>query len=600
MKSVLILMCITGITLTTFAQRSYEEAIMQGDSAFVKGQYEVALDKYFAAQAFDQDKKAEVKAKISKMFDEIRNLRAEALKQKKKAEQQAAIAIKQQTRADSMAKVVNKSLDSLRFVLRELERKNKDIEKINNELTKNKIEKEIRRTIKAGDKNLEKGLYKNAKEAYEYAIDLVQSLPLPVEGLAFSKSLWIKYAAADRTMRTITQQEKLRKKSDSLITAFKYIPAYLTYLKADSLKKTIEQKTKYYNLVESFLNRIDFIAEKNTSHNQIKRTSSFAFLKANLYHISNKSHLRNEYLGIALLDDHNLSISGPEWKPNESYQPVVYNILKEIRKSRSKNIIHIKYGKAHSFGKPKLFRDGEELTVQSPVETTKNNLANLWSVSYERLWHPRWTTGVNYSSKSAERERFQFDIQKGESISTFSPRLVNSSNYLSFFIGHHFSKKRLDSPLHLYVNAGGGIRFSKVDYNFNITYTDEEPDVGQQRSLFILEEEGTQRYSNRELYFESTLRLSSIIPRRGIFLRLFAELGIMFAPTLGTDVSAYSNLNFDRASIFSEVRRSEEEYVRIAGPPSSVTNTPDAVSGTYTFEKSDITLFLNVGISGNF
>jgi hypothetical protein len=56
-------------------QSSYAEAMQQGDAAFNKGQYKIAINKYFAAEAFDPTKKDVVKEKVSGVFDAIETLR---------------------------------------------------------------------------------------------------------------------------------------------------------------------------------------------------------------------------------------------------------------------------------------------------------------------------------------------------------------------------------------------------------------------------------------------------------------------------------------------------------------------------------------------
>src|SRR5258705_3098107 len=63
-------------------QSSYAEAIKQGDDAFNRQQYKIAINKYFAAEAFDPTKKDVVKAKVNRVFDRIETLRAEAEKAK--------------------------------------------------------------------------------------------------------------------------------------------------------------------------------------------------------------------------------------------------------------------------------------------------------------------------------------------------------------------------------------------------------------------------------------------------------------------------------------------------------------------------------------
>ncbi|MCB0535393.1 MAG: hypothetical protein KDD14_24510, partial [Saprospiraceae bacterium] len=57
------------------AQNNYTEAIQQGDAALRRGQYKTAINKYFAAEAFDPSKKAVVQGKVNKAFDAIEALR---------------------------------------------------------------------------------------------------------------------------------------------------------------------------------------------------------------------------------------------------------------------------------------------------------------------------------------------------------------------------------------------------------------------------------------------------------------------------------------------------------------------------------------------
>lgn len=66
-------------------QRNYIEAMHQGDDAFNNGQYKIAINKYFAAEAFDPTKKDSVKAKVNRAFDAIETLRSEAVKAKRDA-----------------------------------------------------------------------------------------------------------------------------------------------------------------------------------------------------------------------------------------------------------------------------------------------------------------------------------------------------------------------------------------------------------------------------------------------------------------------------------------------------------------------------------
>ncbi|MEO6039776.1 MAG: hypothetical protein ABIQ93_15285 [Saprospiraceae bacterium] len=71
------------------AQNNYSEAIEQGDAALRNGQYKIAINKYFAAEAFDASQKEPVKAKVNAVFDRIEALRKEA--EMAKSQAQAAL-----------------------------------------------------------------------------------------------------------------------------------------------------------------------------------------------------------------------------------------------------------------------------------------------------------------------------------------------------------------------------------------------------------------------------------------------------------------------------------------------------------------------------
>ena len=64
--------------VATKGQGNYAEAIKEGDNAFSRQQYKTAINKYFAAEAFDPTKKDEVKVKVNRVFDRIEALRTEA------------------------------------------------------------------------------------------------------------------------------------------------------------------------------------------------------------------------------------------------------------------------------------------------------------------------------------------------------------------------------------------------------------------------------------------------------------------------------------------------------------------------------------------
>ncbi len=71
--------------VTAKAQNNYTEAIKQGDDAFANGQYKTAINKYFAAEAFDPTKKDVVTGKVKLTFDKIDALRQDAIASKKDA-----------------------------------------------------------------------------------------------------------------------------------------------------------------------------------------------------------------------------------------------------------------------------------------------------------------------------------------------------------------------------------------------------------------------------------------------------------------------------------------------------------------------------------
>jgi WD40 repeat protein len=88
---------------TANAQRTYNEAIQQGDAALRQGAYKTAIDKYFAAEAFDTAKKDAVRAKVNAVFDKIEALRKEAEAARKNADDKTREAIAEKQRADSTA-----------------------------------------------------------------------------------------------------------------------------------------------------------------------------------------------------------------------------------------------------------------------------------------------------------------------------------------------------------------------------------------------------------------------------------------------------------------------------------------------------------------
>ena len=78
------LFCFSSFAMVK-GQSNYAEAITQGDDAFRRGEYKIAINKYFAAEAFDPTKKDIVKEKVNKAFDAIDALRSNAEKAKQDA-----------------------------------------------------------------------------------------------------------------------------------------------------------------------------------------------------------------------------------------------------------------------------------------------------------------------------------------------------------------------------------------------------------------------------------------------------------------------------------------------------------------------------------
>ena len=85
MRYILSFLFYLAFMATARGQSNYAEAIRQGDSAFNKQQYKTAINKYFAAEAFDPAKKDSVKAKVNRTFDRIETLRLEAIQAKLQA-----------------------------------------------------------------------------------------------------------------------------------------------------------------------------------------------------------------------------------------------------------------------------------------------------------------------------------------------------------------------------------------------------------------------------------------------------------------------------------------------------------------------------------
>lgn len=105
--------------VTAKAQNNYDEAITQGNDAFQNGQYKLAINKYFAAQAFDPSKKDIVKEKLKLTFDKIDALRIEATNSKKDAVDALTEAQKQKALTDKALIEVKKQKELVEEALAE-------------------------------------------------------------------------------------------------------------------------------------------------------------------------------------------------------------------------------------------------------------------------------------------------------------------------------------------------------------------------------------------------------------------------------------------------------------------------------------------------
>lgn len=96
------------------AQSSYGEAMQQGDAAFKAGQYKLAINKYFAAEAFDPTKKDEVKAKVSEVFAAIEALRQKAEIALTEAKRQTNLALEAKKDAERQKALTDTALKEAR------------------------------------------------------------------------------------------------------------------------------------------------------------------------------------------------------------------------------------------------------------------------------------------------------------------------------------------------------------------------------------------------------------------------------------------------------------------------------------------------------
>jgi len=106
MNKLLLLLLYVTFFVTANGQTNYTEAMQQGDSVLRNGEYKLAVDKYFAAQAFDPAKKDVVKEKIKFTFDKIEALRQEAITSKQEVEQALRERQRQKEIADSTVQIL--------------------------------------------------------------------------------------------------------------------------------------------------------------------------------------------------------------------------------------------------------------------------------------------------------------------------------------------------------------------------------------------------------------------------------------------------------------------------------------------------------------
>ena len=133
MKQLLFFLSGTLIFFAANAQSNYTEAMQKGDEAFSKGQYKAAINKYFAAEAFDPSKKDTVRKKVNNVFIKIEALRKKAEDAEKaatKAKKEADAAKDRAIRSDNNTKnaldKVTKTKDAFRLITIARQNVNKD------------------------------------------------------------------------------------------------------------------------------------------------------------------------------------------------------------------------------------------------------------------------------------------------------------------------------------------------------------------------------------------------------------------------------------------------------------------------------------------
>lgn len=94
-----LIFCMT-LFAATKGQKNYAEAMQRGRAAFEKEDYREAINKYFAAEAFEPNKKDSVKIELKRAFDAIDNQRIKALADRALAEKNEKEANKQKLLTD--------------------------------------------------------------------------------------------------------------------------------------------------------------------------------------------------------------------------------------------------------------------------------------------------------------------------------------------------------------------------------------------------------------------------------------------------------------------------------------------------------------------
>ncbi len=122
MNRLLFLLLCVAFLVSAKGQNNYAEAIKQGDAAFKKEQYKLAIDKYFAAEAFDPTKKDIVRQKVKLTFDKIESLRKEEIKSRRMADSALKIAQRQEQNAQRQEQIALNALDEAKKQKKEAER----------------------------------------------------------------------------------------------------------------------------------------------------------------------------------------------------------------------------------------------------------------------------------------------------------------------------------------------------------------------------------------------------------------------------------------------------------------------------------------------